>query len=180
MTTSLAIRTAQGDEIEQARRLTNRSWLTTYAPLIGEAATREIIADRHSSERFSSQAEAAAAGDTKAMFLIAEEDGAIVGHCHVFEADGRYVDRLHVAPEAKGRGIGRALLRHVEALQLPGVRVWLTVLEGNDDAMAFYERVGFKQCGKTDACGGLAGIPAVIFEKTLAERSDQDQERPSP
>jgi putative acetyltransferase len=180
MITGLAIRTARGDEIEEARRLTNRSWLTTYAPLIGEAATRDIIADRHSSERFFSQAEAALADGTKATFLIAEKDGAIVGHCHVFEADGRYVDRLHVAPEAKGRGIGRALLRHVETLQSPGVRLWLTVLEGNDEAMAFYERVGFKRCGKTDACDGLAGIPALIFEKMLAERSDQDQERPSP
>ena len=179
MATELVIRAVRADEIELARNLTNRSWVATYAPLIGEAATCEIIADRHSAKRFASQAAAAAEYGATALFLVAEDSGAIVGHCHAFQDDGFYVDRLHVAPEHKGNGIGRALIRRVEASRLPGERLWLTVLEGNDDAMAFYRRVGFEPCGTTDACGGLAGVPAVIFEKTLLQhQSSQKQERP--
>ena len=161
--------------MELARALTNRSWLSTYPPLIGEQATRDIIADRHSHARFAAQA-VAAESDPVGMFLVAEMDGTVAGHCYAFEKGGCYVDRLHVAPELKGRGIGRSLLDYLEAAQSPGSRIWLDVLEGNDSAMAFYRKAGFRECGKTPACGGLAGIPAVIFEKTLAGRSNNHQE----
>ena len=49
----------------------------------------------------------------------------------------------------------------------PHRRVWLDVLQGNDAAMGFYERVGYTRAGETDECGGLAGIPAIIFEKSV-------------
>lgn len=171
----VSIRVAREGDVELARALTNRSWLSTYPPLIGEQATRDIIADRHSKSRFAAQA-VSAENDPAGMFLVAEKDGTVVGHCYALGKDGCYVDRLHIAPELKGRGIGRALLDYVEASQLPGTRIWLDVLEGNDSAMAFYRKVGFKECGRTPACGGLAGIPAVIFEKTLAGPSDIHQE----
>lgn len=56
---------------------------------------------------------------------------------------------MYVAPEAAGRGVGRALLdallataRH-EGLEL----LVLTVTEGNAAATALYERVGFRSFG---------------------------------
>ena len=98
---------------------------------------------------------------------MAVDGNEVVGTVWGFEDNGFYVDRLHVAPNRKGRGIGSALLKAIERLLPPNGRLWLDVLQGNDPAMKFYERVGFTRCGETDACGGLAGIPAVIFEKTV-------------
>lgn len=167
MLNDVTVRPAGPSEIELARDLTNRSWVNTYSPLIGEQVTRGIIEDRHSAGRFHEQAERAQSKGAQDLFLIAERNGQIVGHCYTFEDDGCFVDRLHVDPELKGGGIGRAMLAYVENEQPAGTRIWLDVLRGNDAAIAFYRRVGFTAVGETGACGGLAGIPAVIFEKTV-------------
>jgi GNAT superfamily N-acetyltransferase len=57
-----------------------------------------------------------------------------------------YVDVLVVAPEAEGRGVGRALLEHVETWgRRHGCReVVLDVFATNNDATAFYERCGYR------------------------------------
>ncbi len=156
------IRRAAGLEVEAARELSNHSWISTYSPLIGEEETRKIIVDRHSSERFAEQA-----CKVQDRFLVAVGDGKVVGHCYAFFQDGMYVDRLHVDPAMKGMGIGTALLTHLEGQLFANTRCWLDVLKGNDAAMRFYERVGYREVGETDACGGLAGIPAVIYEKMI-------------
>lgn len=152
------VRRADEGDIEPARLLTNRSWLATYPPLIGEETTRETIGERHSGERFRRQFDA-----PEGLFLVAEMDGTITGHCYAFRNEGFYIDRLHVDPQSKGAGIGRALLEKAEAGLASGERCWLDVLMGNDGAMRFYERVGYRKVGETDACGGLAGIPAAIY-----------------
>ena len=159
---SFLIKRAEGEEVADARDLSNNSWLATYPPLIGEDETRSIIETRHSAELFKEQA-----ARVQDRFLVAIEDGQVVGHCYAFQKDGMYVDRLHVDPSKKGKGIGKALLAHLEAQLFADTRCWLDVLQGNDDAMKFYEHVGYKKVGQTGACGGLSGIPAVIFEKTI-------------
>lgn len=156
------IKRAEGIEISAARDLSNASWLSTYPPLIGEDETRSIIEGQHSADVFKEQAER-----VQDRFLVAVEGGQVVGHCYAFQKDGMYVDRLHVDPAMKGRGIGKALLAHLEEQLFADTRCWLDVLQGNDAAMRFYEHVGYKKIGQTDACGGLSGIPAVIFEKII-------------
>ncbi|MEN0040211.1 MAG: GNAT family N-acetyltransferase [Pseudomonadota bacterium] len=159
---SITIRRAEGTEIADARDLTNRSWLSTYPPLIGQAETEEIIATRHSADLFREQA-----GRVQDRFLVALKSNKVVGHLYAFQKDGMYVDRLHVDPDLKGFGIGKALLGHVEQQLFAGTRIWLDVLKGNDAALGFYEAVGYERAGETDACGGLAGIPAIILDKTV-------------
>ncbi len=159
---SLLIKRAEGVEVAAARDLSNKSWLATYTPLIGEDETRAIIESRHSADVFKEQA-----ARVQDRFLVAVEDDKVVGHCYAFQKDGMYVDRLHVDPAMKGRGIGKSLLSHLEAQLFADTRCWLDVLQGNEDAMKFYEHVGYKKIDQTDACGGLSGIPAVIFEKII-------------
>jgi GNAT superfamily N-acetyltransferase len=57
-----------------------------------------------------------------------------------------YVDVLVVAAEAEGKGIGRALMRHVEdwARAHNCLEVVLDVFAGNAGAIAFYERNGYR------------------------------------
>ncbi|MGI9354687.1 MAG: GNAT family N-acetyltransferase [Rhizobiaceae bacterium] len=159
---ALKIRRAEGDEIEIARDLTNRSWISTYSPLIGDAETKSIIEDRHAPQRFLEQAQR-----VQDRFLVAVENDAVVGHLYAFQKDGMYVDRLHVDPAKKGRGTGKALLAYLEGQLFANTRCWLDVLSGNYAAMRFYERVGYREAGKTNTCNGLAGIPAVIYEKII-------------
>ena len=54
---------------------------------------------------------------------------------------GPRIDHLYVAPDRQGRGIGSALLRHVQATQ---GRLTLFVFVRNVGAVRLYERHGFR------------------------------------
>jgi GNAT superfamily N-acetyltransferase len=57
---------------------------------------------------------------------------------------GIYLEDLYVTPEARGRGVGGALLRHIAALAVARgcARFEWSVLDWNADAIAFYRRMG--------------------------------------
>ena len=57
---------------------------------------------------------------------------------------GLYLEDLYVTPEARGTGVGTALLRHLAALAVArgcGRFEW-SVLDWNADAIAFYRQMG--------------------------------------
>lgn len=81
--------------------------------------------------------------------VLAEEDGKLLGFvCAFLDADpvyGTLIDNLHVVAEAKGKGIGKELIRKVAAKSLennPISKVYLWVLEANAPAFEFYIRFG--------------------------------------
>lgn len=83
--------------------------------------------------------------------LIAEEGGTPVGFALFFEnystflaQRGIYLEDLFVTPEARGRGVGRLLLKRLAALALErgcGRLEW-AVLDWNTPAIGFYKRMG--------------------------------------
>ena len=92
-----------------------------------------------------------------AVALVAEVDGKVAGlmvwvgqtdEPYMEEAARRYgsVQDIVVAEAHRGKGIGQALLREAERLTREAgmSRLKLTVLDGNDAAVAAYERVGYR------------------------------------
>jgi GNAT superfamily N-acetyltransferase len=86
-----------------------------------------------------------------ASVLIAELDGRPVGFALHFISfstflarPGIYLEDLFVIPEARGRGIGKALLSAVaaEAVRRDCGRLEWAVLDWNSPAIAFYRSVG--------------------------------------
>ena len=83
--------------------------------------------------------------------LIAEDDGAVSGFAlffHTFSTflaqPGVYLEDLFVVPEARAKGVGRALLSRLAAIAVErrcGRLEW-AVLDWNQDAIGFYERLG--------------------------------------
>jgi GNAT superfamily N-acetyltransferase len=83
--------------------------------------------------------------------VIAEEDGQPIGFAlffHTFSTflarPGIYLEDLFVLAEHRGRGVGRALLAHLARLAVErgcGRLEW-AVLNWNQDAIRFYERLG--------------------------------------
>jgi ribosomal protein S18 acetylase RimI-like enzyme len=96
----------------------------------------------------------AALDDRDRLLLVAEEDGDILGMAQLAfsgatNADHRAeVQRVGVATEARGRGIGRLLMARLEdAARESGVTLlWLTTHDGSD-ACVFYEAVGYSKLG---------------------------------
>ena len=96
-------------------------------------------------------------GDPEAFALVAVEAGADIGYALVALHDGpddtwvtgdriAEVETLAVLPEARGRGVGTALLDRVdEELERIGVRdLRIAVVPTNSDAVRFYERRGLR------------------------------------
>jgi predicted GNAT family N-acyltransferase len=103
--------------------------------------------------------------DDAAMHLVAVDGGEVVGTCRLL-LDGREVTlgRMAVAPAARGRGLGRALLAEADrrAADLGGDGIVLAAQVG---ARGLYERAGYQARGDVFLD---AGIEHVKMAKALA------------
>ena len=95
------------------------------------------------------------------LLFYAEEKGA---PCAFLGMDGDSIEMLFVAAEARGRGIGSALMR--QALALGASRV--DVNEQNPQALDFYRRFGFEV--KSRKAVDSLGLPYPILHCTLSEK----------
>lgn len=114
--------------------------------------------------------------DPKYRCVIAEWDNVAAGFAFFFYnystwrgQPGLYLEDLFVMPEMRGKGIGKALLKHLAEIAVRencyGIR-WM-VLEWNDPALKFYESLGAEILGEWEtmlirgaALEELAGLAA--------------------
>ena len=103
--------------------------------------------------------------DATALHLVAIDDGRVVGTCRLVDGGDRAkFGRLVVARDARGRGIGSALLAESErrARELGRARMTLTA---QTSAMGLYEQAGYTARGDVFLD---AGIEHMTMEKALA------------
>lgn len=88
--------------------------------------------------------------------------------------DELHVLNVAVAPEARRRGVARAILARVEAQGFAqGARVaMLEVRRGNAPAIALYLSLGYGQVGIRPRYYAEDGEDALVMDKTLGERLD--------
>ena len=89
--------------------------------------------------------------DSKTEALICEIDGNVAGYAVFFTSystwlgrNGIYMEDLYVSPEYRGKGAGRALLKHIAQLAVKrqcGRLEW-SVLDWNQPAIDFYLSIG--------------------------------------
>lgn len=86
-----------------------------------------------------------------AEVVLAEWEGIVAGFALFFRnystfltRPGLYLEDLFVLPDYRGRGVGKALLKHLGqvAIERGYGRVEWSVLDWNQPAIAFYERMG--------------------------------------
>jgi ribosomal protein S18 acetylase RimI-like enzyme len=84
--------------------------------------------------------------------FVAEQDGEVVGtlYANVSTAHFGYVFGVYTVPAARGRGVGRALMRAIaEHLRKEGREyVVLSVDTPNEGAREFYDRLGFEDASR--------------------------------
>mgnify|MGYP002511013994 FL=1 len=103
-----------------------------------------------------------------ARYYVAEEDGRLLGGCGVLMIAGEgNITNVAIAPEARNRGIGTALLRHLMA---EGDREGLTaytleVRVSNAAAIHVYEKLGFVSAGVRPGFYEKPVEDALIFWK---------------
>lgn len=93
--------------------------------------------------------------------VCARDDTGIAGFCGVHDGN---IEMLFLAPEARGRGIGRLLVAHAISRQ-GATRV--DVNEQNAQALGFYQRMGFVVTGRSPLDG--QGKPYPLLHMVLAD-----------
>jgi diamine N-acetyltransferase len=142
--TELSLRDADAGELPLVAELAGRIWRAYYPPLIGEAQTEYMLAQRYSPEALAAELEAPGH-----VLAIAHLGGEPVGFANWFAADrGRIkLDKLYLLPDLHGRGLGQALLGLVveRARSVGATALHLAVNKGNARAIRAYERAGFSR-----------------------------------
>ena len=103
-------------------------------------------------------------------FLVAEENGEILGYCgFVYVLDEADIPDVCVSAEARRRGIGRALMEALVALakELRIVTLHLEVRQSNAPARNLYRALGFEEVGIRKNFYELPKEDAVLMCKTL-------------
>ena len=111
-------------------------------------------------------------------YLVAEQGGRVLGFAYAApfrpRAAYRYTleDSVYVAPDAKGQGVGRAVLSAViAACEALGVRQLMAVIgdSGNLGSIALHESLGFRQTGVSKSVGFKHGrwIDIVHLQRPL-------------
>jgi L-amino acid N-acyltransferase YncA len=118
-------------------------------------------------------------------WLVAEEGGVILAYAYAspFRTRPAYrwaiEDSVYVAPEAKGKGIGKALLqRLLEICEQQGYHQVIAVIgdgKGNKGSVALHESLGFTLCGTMVATGFKFGqwVDTVIMQKSMNGGEDR-------
>ncbi|MBB5700271.1 phosphinothricin acetyltransferase [Ochrobactrum daejeonense] len=111
--------------------------------------------------------------------LVAEEEGRVLGYAYAsyFRARPAYrwlaEDSIYIAPEAKGKGIGKLLLRElIERVTALGFRQLLAVIgdgEQNIGSVRLHESLGFAHCGRIEGSGFKHGrwLDTVLMQLPL-------------
>ena len=150
----MPVRQVRVDEAEAVARVHVQADTETYRPLFG-AHFRAVPID----ESLARWEAALAAGD---VFLVAEDEGAIIGLAH---AHGDWMSALYLLASHRRRGLGMALLSGLcRAVQTRGVtEIRFDCVADNANAIAFYEAMGARRTGREWKGEGEEAWEEVLF-----------------
>jgi ribosomal protein S18 acetylase RimI-like enzyme len=165
--TEISIRSANIDDAQTIADLHVKVWRHTYQDL-APAEARAVLNEQHRGKMWR---EKLSSNDSSQIVLIAEIDnrmiaiGAAGGSSEsIFDGRGE-IKFLYVDPEFKRRGIGRALLAqlaiHLRKMHYQGAA--LSVVKGNETAIAFYEALDGRPAGEFTDPGPIWRSRNIVF-----------------
>jgi GNAT superfamily N-acetyltransferase len=170
------VRLARPEDAEAIADAHVRGWLATYRGLVPDSVLDGLSKERRTASwRDTIETQAAAEAPVGRTWVVQLGD-AVLG----FAATGVIreppegltgageVFAIYLAPEARGRGLGRALFaRAVDDLSARGfapIVVW--VFEANPDARRFYEAAGFVLDGARQPVDfGEVAVPEIRYRR---------------
>ena len=83
-----------------------------------------------------------------ATYLLAKEDGKIVGYCGFWRVSGEaQITNIAVLPEYRRRKIAKTLAEEMLKICSEDEQIVLEVRKSNEIAISFYEKLGFEKAG---------------------------------
>lgn len=118
-------------------------WHEHYVPIIGHDQVEYMLAQGYSIDALN---DARASGSQFTLALRDDKDAGYAGLSpDQANPDMAWLDKLYVHSDARGHGLGRALVTHVaqQAAALGASQLWLRVNRDNADSIRTYQRLGF-------------------------------------
>ena len=139
---ALAIRPLAPHDVEAVCALAREIWRAHYPPIIGEAQTEYMLAQRYAREIVEAELDR-----EDIRWVVAHEGERMVGFASFHaQGDGELkIDKLYVHPDRQRLGVGGALIGRAcdLARSLGAASVVLAVNKRNHNAIAAYRKHGF-------------------------------------
>lgn len=142
----IRIRRADSQDAAAIARLHTAGWRDTYSNVLSSDFLKNAAQEEH---RIHWQAVFSKSENNKVVFVAEETGGEIVGFICIKLRDdprwGAYIDSLHISSTLRGKGVGKALLRHgaewIHSIDAQSP-LYLWVFKDNHRATAFYQKLG--------------------------------------
>lgn len=148
----LIVRNVKYEDLRAVAEIAIRGWQTAYRGIVDDEYLDSLSIEENYQKRIKDYKENG--------FIVAEQDGAVVGFCR-YRIGNNYQNEypdvdcelcaLYVKQKEKRNGIGRALVEYVKnefrKNNLNKMIIWC--FKENYPSRAFYEKMGGKLCGET-------------------------------
>jgi len=144
---TVTVRAASPDDVPAVVALVEQAYRGE-----GSRAGWTTEADLLAGQRTDAAAVAELVAAPRSVVLLAEEDGALLGCCHLQggAGDAAHLGMVAVLPTAQGQGLGKMLLEHAEDVARTRFQVdavEMTVIVQRAELVAFYARRGYADTG---------------------------------
>jgi GNAT superfamily N-acetyltransferase len=164
--------------VEDAGPLAELAFTTFWDAFAGHPKNAPHDLDAYMQQAFNVEQVASELADPKSVFLLAEIDGTLAGYSKlvidyiepgVTAERPVELNRLYSRQEFLGKGVGQGLMDECfERARRHGHDVmWLGVWEYNPRAQRFYEKNGFRVCGKHTFLLGSDPQTDLLMQKEL-------------
>lgn len=178
---SIEVSRQKPEDVEGITNVYYQSWLSTY-PNKEAGVTREDVEykfqDAFSEEGLAKRRNYIENRKDNELFLMAKENGKVVGVCGVVREEGANKLRtIYVLPEYQGKGVGSRLWEEARKFLDAGQDTFVEVVDYNQNAIDFYKRKGFVDTGKRHQDEKFRMKSGAIFtEMEMMRKAEQESE----
>ncbi len=127
-------------ELPRVAALARRIWPEAFAAILPADRIVGMLDEIYALETL-----LADIGERGQQYWLASRDGQDLGYASAYRADGRvWIKKLYLLAEARGLGLGKAMIATARAHFGEDLPVALYVNDGNAPAIAFYRSQGFE------------------------------------
>lgn len=168
MTTEVTIRPATTADVAGIQRVARRAWRETYDGILSDDTVEAMLDTGYSVDVLEHMLDS----DSRALF-VALDGGEVVGYASSGESDVPLEGEasIYLDPDWWGRGLGEALLAHIEAdlADREVRRIREHVLAANDVGNAFYAK-HFEKTDQREIDIGGETHTANVYTREIARR----------
>ena len=169
----LEIRRCGEADLDALRRIGQQTYDETFRSMNSPETMEAYLSEAFDSEKLRAELQ-----NPHCRFFFLYADGELAGYLKLNDAPAQTdikdpesleVERFYIRSEHQGKGLGRLLMRHVleVAAESRVSYIWLGVWERNLDAIAFYERMGFREAGRHEFRMGNEVQSDLLMRKAL-------------